>query len=75
MEHKGRTCAFSPEEISSEILKSLKCSAEAFLGKQVSSAVITVPAYFTEVQRQATLTAGRLAGLEVLAIVVVIVIY
>src|SRR5689334_749620 len=54
--------AWSPEEISAEILKKLKSDAELFLGEAVSRAVITVPAYFNDAQRQATKRAGELAG-------------
>lgn len=57
--------SFSPEQVSSEILKHLKQLAEKALGEEVSRAVITVPAYFNDAQRQATIEAGRLAGLEV----------
>ncbi len=60
---------FTPPEISAEILKQLKDNAEAALGAPVSEAVITVPAYFNDAQRQATKDAGRLAGLEVLRLV------
>lgn len=60
---------FTAIEISAMILRELKASAEAALGRPVSRAVITVPAYFNDSQRQATRTAGRLAGLEVLRIV------
>lgn len=56
---------FRPEELSSLILRSLKADAEAFLGQAVEEAVITVPAYFSDAQRKATQTAGRLAGLKV----------
>ena len=56
----------TPVEVSAEILRSLKSRAEEQLGKEVTSAVITVPAYFDDAQRQATKEAGRLAGLEVL---------
>jgi molecular chaperone DnaK len=59
----------SPEEISAEILKKIKADAEAFLGESVTDAVITVPAYFNNDQRQATKTAGELAGLNVLRII------
>ena len=65
--HAGKT--FSPEEISAFILQKLKRDAEAFLGEPVTKAVITVPAYFEDAQRQATKDAGRIAGLEVLRIV------
>ena len=61
--------SYSPEEISSYILKYLKNSAERFLGSEVTEAVITVPAYFNNDQRQATKTAGELAGLKVLRII------
>ncbi len=60
---------YSPIELSAEILKELKNKAEKNLGQQVSKAVITVPAYFNDAQRQATRDAGKLAGLEVLRIV------
>ncbi|KAD7477538.1 hypothetical protein E3N88_00674 [Mikania micrantha] len=65
-EHESIEKTFSPEEISSMILRNLKESAEAFLGTTVKDAVITVPAYFNDKQRQATMDAGQLAGLNVL---------
>ncbi len=60
---------FTPPEVSAFILKQLKKNAETFLGEPVSKAVITVPAYFNDAQRQATKDAGRIAGLEVLRLV------
>merc|ERR1711861_92142 len=69
VEHKGELKTFSPEEISSMILVKMKETAEAYLGENVKEAVITVPAYFNDQQRQATKDAGAIAGLNVLRII------
>jgi molecular chaperone DnaK len=66
---KGRDKDYSPQEISAFTLGKMKDTAEAFLGEKVTQAVITVPAYFNDAQRQATKDAGRIAGLEVLRII------
>ena len=69
VEYKGETKRLAPEEISSMVLGKMKETAEAFLGQKVTDAVITVPAYFNDSQRQATKDAGAIAGLNVLRII------
>ena len=69
VQHKGETKRFSAEEISSMVLSDMKSTAEDYLGRKVSNAVITVPAYFNDQQRQATKDAGTIAGLNVLRII------
>ena len=66
---KGRDKDYSPQEVSSFILTKMKETAEAYLGEKVTQAVITVPAYFNDAQRQATKDAGQIDGLEVLRII------
>jgi L1 cell adhesion molecule like protein len=67
--YKSETKQFSPEEISAMILSNMKETAEVFLGQKVTKAVVTVPAYFNDAQRQATKDAGAIAGLEILRII------
>jgi len=69
LDEKGKPKSYSPSEVSSFILRKLKEDAEAYLGETVEKAVITVPAYFNDAQRQATKDAGKIAGLEVLRII------
>ncbi|KAL7283565.1 heat shock protein HSS1 [Trametes coccinea BRFM310] len=69
VQYRGETKEFSPEEISSMVLTKMKEIAESYLGGTVTSAVITVPAYFNDSQRQATKDAGTIAGLNVLRII------
>ncbi|CAI5045844.1 AVN_HP_G0078560.mRNA.1.CDS.1 [Saccharomyces cerevisiae] len=69
VEYKGEIKTFTPEEISSMILTKMKETAENFLGTEVKDAVVTVPAYFNDSQRQATKDAGTIAGLNVLRII------
>merc|ERR1711898_90335 len=67
LEGKGKK--YSPSQISAFILQKMKETAEKYLGQSVTKAVITVPAYFNDAQRQATKDAGKIAGLEVLRII------
>jgi len=67
--YKGENKQFSPEEISSMVLSKMKETAESFLGEKITDAVVTVPAYFNDSQRQATKDAGVIAGLNVLRVI------
>merc|ERR1719193_368576 len=69
VEYKNETKSFFPEEISSMVLVKMRETAEAYLGKEIANAVVTVPAYFNDSQRQATKDAGTIAGLNVLRII------
>ncbi|KAL1891760.1 ATPase with role in protein import into the ER [Ceratocystis pirilliformis] len=69
VEYKGSTKTFSPEEVSAMILGKMKDVAESYLGQTVTHAVVTVPAYFNDAQRQATKDAGTIAGLNILRVV------
>ena len=69
VQYKGETKSFTPEEVSAMILGKMKETAEAYLGTTVTEAVVTVPAYFNDAQRQATKDAGVIAGLNVLRII------
>uniref|UniRef100_A0A672K6X7 Heat shock cognate 71 kDa protein n=1 Tax=Sinocyclocheilus grahami TaxID=75366 RepID=A0A672K6X7_SINGR len=69
VEYRGETKTFYPEEISSMVLTKMKEIAEAYLGKTITNAVVTVPAYFNDSQRQATKDAGTISGLNVLRII------
>merc|ERR1712110_1229640 len=69
VEYKGEEKTFKAEEISSMVLTKMKETAEAYLGKEVKNAVVTVPAYFNDAQRQATKDAGTIAGLNVMRII------
>ncbi|MEE6481829.1 hypothetical protein FKM82_013013 [Ascaphus truei] len=69
VEYKGETKSFYPEEVSSMVLTKMKEISEAYLGKTINNAVVTVPAYFNDSQRQATKDAGTISGLNVLRII------
>merc|ERR1719378_798871 len=69
VESAGETKTFAPEEISAMVLVKMKETAEIFLGKEVKNAVVTVPAYFNDAQRQATKDAGTISGLNVMRII------
>jgi heat shock protein 1/8 len=69
VEYRNETKRFKPEEISSMVLTKMKETAEDYLGEQVKSAVITVPAYFNDAQRKATQDAGKISGMNILRII------
>jgi L1 cell adhesion molecule like protein len=69
VEYKGENKTFYPEEVSSMVLVKMKETAEAYLGQKVTDAVITVPAYFNDSQRQATKDAGTISGMNVMRII------
>ncbi|PAV24184.1 heat shock [Pyrrhoderma noxium] len=69
IEQDGKTTLYSAEELSSMVLTKMKQTAEAYLNKKISHAVVTVPAYFNDAQRQATKDAGQIAGLDVLRVI------
>ena len=69
VDYKGETKTFSAEEISSMILTKMKDTAEKYLGESITDVVVTVPAYFSDAQRQSTKDAGKIAGLNVLRII------
>ena len=69
VEYKNELKTFTPEEISSMVLSKIKQNAEAYLGCEVNNAIVTVPAYFNDAQRQATKDAGAICGLNVLRII------
>merc|ERR1719264_2037437 len=69
VEYQSEEKTFTPEEVSSMVLVKMKETAEAYVGTNVSEAVVTVPAYFNDSQRQSTKDAGKIAGLDVLRII------
>lgn len=69
VDYKGERLSLQPEEISAAVLQKMKATAEAYIGQPVKDAVITVPAYFNDAQRQATKDAGIIAGLNILRII------